>query len=514
MSSPADLPGRTSHTQNLNDLQERVLRESSSSCGTSSLLKNFLAAGSNKLRSLPHRYLRHGFIALSIPAALIAGSVLPPARQTALTITPVAATYAAQATLSVFNGDAAVAEEATTDEFVFTGSAVSLGAPVNTMYAPVAVEVANLRSGPSTNYTRIGKLKQGQTVHLLGRNGDWLKVETKAGAVGWVHAELVDVSSQVSSSLVTVKATTAAPAAATVRVGMTTDDKVNLRGGPSTGHQVLAQLSSGTKLEVLGQEGGWFKVATARGTVGWVTDDFFKVGGAPAAAPAAVQASGPVTASVAASRVNLRQGPGTVYGSFGGMKQGTALTVLARNGEWFKVRSPRGTIGWVAQDLVNISAAAAKNVPLTKDIPAAPKPVQQVTRPQPVAPSIAASNDAASIALRFVGARYVYGGSGPGGFDCSGLTSYVYRQIGVNLPHKASAQFSERYGQRVSMNNLAAGDLVFFANTAGRGITHVAMYVGNGMMVSANTPRTGVQYVSLYSKYWQNHYAGAIRVYR
>jgi cell wall-associated NlpC family hydrolase len=510
MSSPADLPGRTSHSQNLNDLQNRVQRESSSFCGTSSLLKNFLTAGSNKLRSLPHRYLRHGFIALSIPAALIAGSVLPAARQTSLTITPVAASYAVQATLSAFSGDAAVADAATTDEFVFTGATASLGAPVNTMYAPVAVEVANLRNGPSTSYARIGTLKQGQTVRLLGRSGDWFKVETKAGATGWVHSELVDVSSQVSDSLVSIKATTSAPAAAPVRVGVTTDDKVNLRSGPGTAHNVLAQLPSGAKLEVLGQQDGWFKVATSKGTVGWVTDDFFKIGGG---APAAAKASGPITASVSASSVNLRQGPSTRYGSFGRMKAGTALTVIARNGEWFKVRSPRGTVGWVAQDLVNISADLVKNIPITKDIPPAPKPVQNVTRPQPAAPTIAAAGGAAQIALQFVGARYIYGGSSPRGFDCSGLTSYVYRQLGVNLPHKASAQFSERYGQRVSMGNLAPGDLVFFANTAGRGITHVALYVGNGMMVSANTPRTGVQYVSLYGQYWQSHFAGGLRVY-
>jgi cell wall-associated NlpC family hydrolase len=90
----------------------------------------------------------------------------------------------------------------------------------------------------------------------------------------------------------------------------------------------------------------------------------------------------------------------------------------------------------------------------------------------------------------------------------------VYRQLGISLPHKASMQFSTRYGQKVGFGDLAAGDLVFFANTAGRGITHVALYVGNGMMVSANTPRTGVQYVSINSNYWRSHYAGAIRPFR
>ncbi len=118
----------------------------------------------------------------------------------------------------------------------------------------------------------------------------------------------------------------------------------------------------------------------------------------------------------------------------------------------------------------------------------------------------------AQIARRFVGYPYRYGAAGPRAFDCSGLTLYVYRQVGVRLPHKARAQFSTRFGRRISGTaNLIAGDLLFFRNTAGPGITHAAVYVGNGMMVTANTPRTGVQLASLSSAYWRRHYAGAIR---
>jgi cell wall-associated NlpC family hydrolase len=61
------------------------------------------------------------------------------------------------------------------------------------------------------------------------------------------------------------------------------------------------------------------------------------------------------------------------------------------------------------------------------------------------------------------------------------------------------------------MSSLRAGDIVFFANTAGRGITHVALYVGGGRMITANSPRTGVRYASINTAYWRAHYAGAIR---
>ncbi len=126
------------------------------------------------------------------------------------------------------------------------------------------------------------------------------------------------------------------------------------------------------------------------------------------------------------------------------------------------------------------------------------------------------SHDAAQLALKFVGARYVYGGASPRGFDCSGLTSYVYRQLGVELPRTARAQWANGQGERIrSIADLQPGDLVYFERTTrARGVTHTAIYVGDGMMVSANTPRTGVQYVSINGAYWKSRFVGGLRPYR
>ena len=113
-------------------------------------------------------------------------------------------------------------------------------------------------------------------------------------------------------------------------------------------------------------------------------------------------------------------------------------------------------------------------------------------------------------ALRYLGSRYVYGGSSPSGFDCSGFTSYVYRNFaGVSLPRSSRAQAS--VGTAVSINNLQAGDLVFY-NTSGRGISHVAIYDGNGGLIHATNPRTGVIRESMNSRYWSSRYVTARRV--
>jgi cell wall-associated NlpC family hydrolase len=116
---------------------------------------------------------------------------------------------------------------------------------------------------------------------------------------------------------------------------------------------------------------------------------------------------------------------------------------------------------------------------------------------------------AASIAYRYVGYRYRYGGASPAGFDCSGFTKYVYGRAGIYLSHSAAAQYYR--GVHVSRANLQPGDLVFFANTYMRGISHVGIYVGNGKFINAANESVGVTISSLYSSYWAAHYYGATR---
>ncbi len=98
----------------------------------------------------------------------------------------------------------------------------------------------------------------------------------------------------------------------------------------------------------------------------------------------------------------------------------------------------------------------------------------------PVAPGSSAAV-AIAAALAQVGDRYVAGGTGPNAFDCSGLTSYAYSSAGVSLPHSSRAQST--LGRQVSRSELQPGDLVFYYSP----ISHVALYIGNGMIVHART---------------------------
>ena len=116
-------------------------------------------------------------------------------------------------------------------------------------------------------------------------------------------------------------------------------------------------------------------------------------------------------------------------------------------------------------------------------------------------PASGRAGAAVQYALAQVGDAYVYGAAGPSAFDCSGLTMMAWAQAGVGLPHSSSAQFGA--GPHISSSALQPGDLVFYYSP----ISHVGMYIGNGLIVHAANPGAGVLVAGLYSM----PYSGAVR---
>lgn len=139
------------------------------------------------------------------------------------------------------------------------------------------------------------------------------------------------------------------------------------------------------------------------------------------------------------------------------------------------------------------AAAAARQATQTDTSRSTARTPAATTVTAPASGGSDRARTALSFALSQVGKSYVRGATGPNSYDCSGLTSVAYARAGVSLPRTSQAQYG--VGTPVSLANLAPGDLVFYYS----GISHVAIYIGNGMIVGASNPRTGVNVASVTS---------------
>lgn len=203
----------------------------------------------------------------------------------------------------------------------------------------------------------------------------------------------------------------------------------------------------------------------------------------------------PCEGYVTGNGVNLRSGPDTTHGIYEQMYYGTPLNILGMEGNWYKVSTALAACGYayVSADYATIGEAP-------KIIPGKGGTTGRVSAGQRVV----------QIAEQFLGLPYVYGGSTPAGFDCSGFTSYVFKQMGYTLNRVSADQIHN--GVPVSKSELMPGDLVLFKKRGASRIHHVGIYVGNGTMI--HSPQTGdvIKYASIVSGYYNDCYYAARRI--
>jgi peptidoglycan endopeptidase LytE len=152
-------------------------------------------------------------------------------------------------------------------------------------------------------------------------------------------------------------------------------------------------------------------------------------------------------------------------------------------------------------------AAAPRPAAPPKPAAAAPAPAPKPSTPAPVGQP---TEGLATYALKFVGSRYVFGGSSPAGFDCSGFVWYVARQMGKPIPRGMMGEYNA--GSHPSRDQLKPGDIVFFQNTYMPGVSHNGFYLGDNKFVHAASERSGVTVSDLASGYWSSRWFGATRL--
>ena len=285
-------------------------------------------------------------------------------------------------------------------------------------------------------------------------------------------------------------ATMITPALAATGTVSTQGSTLRLRAEASTGSSILRNLSDGAQVDVLSNAvDGWYQVSY-KGSTGYVSADYLTVtedaaqpvpqAEAPAAEPAAADSKTYI--KVVEGPLNIRSGPGTGYDRVGSLSTGRTAEVVERLDGWYKLGN-----GYVCADYVTEIDAAAYEASYSK------------------------GQEIADYALQFKGYRYVHGGSSPSGFDCSGFTSYIYKQFGYSLNRTASGQLDN--GTPVSMSELQPGDIVIFkkGNSSSRA-THVGLYIGNSQFVHASTSKVGVIISKMSDAYYTTGFVGGRRI--
>ena len=209
-------------------------------------------------------------------------------------------------------------------------------------------------------------------------------------------------------------------------------------------------------------------------------------------AAVAAQAENYARVNTNGDTLRVRQGPGTNYGILCSVEDGDTFPITGKTNGWYQILC-NGRTGYVSAQYALVEDSDQVSKPDPDD--------NAATNPE--------GNAIVAAALQYVGYPYVYGTAGPETFDCSGFTSYIYKQFGVTLNRSSKDQVNN--GVAVSKSNLQQGDLVFFS-TNGVYPTHVGIYIGDGNIVHASTAKDGVKISSLDTSYYTTNYFAARRI--
>lgn len=371
----------------------------------------------------------------------------------------------------------------------------------------------NVRANPNMDAYVIGTLALDQSVIVLSKDGDWYRISCE-DVSGFVSAEYMSLSEE---------------GEVTLDYGLVKDEAATVRVSPSEDAEELTVLNPDDAVTIVAVSGEWYQISMGE-AFGYIRSDLVDP---TVEVPAEKIFAYSVVNCEAA---NLRSEPSEEASKTDALFAGSLCTLIQQVGDWYQVQYGDVT-GYVLGSLMkntNNSAdgsttletanqAAAREEAERKAAEAAAKKAAEeaakraaaAVAKKPSTPSYtpsydsASSSDIVSVAKQYLGVPYVWGGTSPSGFDCSGFTQYVFKKCGYSLSRVASSQYGN--GTAVSYSNLQAGDLVFFSGTySASGITHVGIYIGGGQFIHAASG--GVKITSLSTSYYSSRYYGACRV--
>lgn len=412
-------------------------------------------------------------------------------------------------------------------------------------------ETVRMRKEASTESSVVTLISLDEEVEVLSEEGEWYKIKYKT-YTGYVRKDMLDVDGKTETVQNTNSESTTSSEEIKDKIEIgytgTIASKLDLKLVPSITSSNINTIEENSKITIKDIINKWSCVETDNKS-GWVLTSKIKVSEqkneevkteenkeqtveetkkeentekttSKEETKTEEKKKTEVTKYVSAETLNMRETANNNAKLINQLKVNTKVTVLETEGTWSKIKV-NGKTGYVASkylsdkkvDVTSRSEEISRGKENTQTENTSSKNVstQKTESSTQGTSSSASGNNIVAYAKKYMGYKYVSGGSSPStGFDCSGFTSYVYKQCGISISRSSSAQASN--GTAVSKSNLQPGDLVIFNNRANTSIGHVGIYIGGNTFIHAGNSGTGVITTSLSDSYYQARYVTGRRI--
>ena len=354
----------------------------------------------------------------------------------------------------------------------------------------------NLRENPSLSSKILGGLSHGSSIDILGKTGSWYKIKY-GSKIGYVSSQFITTSNSSNSSGSSVTSQRFGTVYLSNKYST-----LNVRKNAGTNSSVISSLAYGSKVEILSSSGEWYKI-NFKNTTGYVYSKYIKDTAQKVVAfnQSATQDKkygvnennvtvNNKSAEVAKSNTENQKKLVTMKSEKEQEKKKSSEPVQIKVTEETQRKATEEAQRKAAEEAQRKAAEEAQRK--EAEVEASESQSKEQSNVSEKAP--ATHGDVISYARQYLGTPYVWGGTSPNGFDCSGFVQYVYRNAaGISLPRDTYGQIGA--GSRVSQDQLQPGDLVF--PDAG----HVGIYIGGGQMI--HSPKSGdvVKISSVWSFY-------------
>ncbi len=359
----------------------------------------------------------------------------------------------------------------------------------------ITTEVLNIRSAPEKDPANIiAKARNGERYVFISSDGDWAKIkaQTEDGTETEGYVNISDGNAEIRTCLNAAKRLDLRTMATTQYDNLVlaaTDGYINIRKEPKDDgiNNIIGKFALGNGAELLDTVTGedqntWYKIKSGKVT-GYVRADYCRTG--DAAKKSALDYA-KLTAYVNVDSLNVRSEPSLDARAWTNVTKNQAYDVINQLDGWVQIELDAGD-GDEDTDKAYISTRD-NNVEVRYGLGEA---IEYYPAVEAANAAAAFRNSIVNFACKYVGNRYVWGGTSlTNGTDCSGFTLRVMERFGISLPRTSREQ--AKVGTKVTSANMKPGDLVFYANSSGT-INHVAIYIGNGQVISAASRKSGIR---------------------